>query len=888
LSTETRDTPLRSPNRPGLPAINYRLGTQSIFLRRMLERLPYQEIPGGSNAGARPLLSLTTRSTTDPSIALLDAWACVADVLTFYQERIANEGFLRTAVERRSIMELANAIGYQLKPGVAASTYLVFTVENAPGAPGVADIPAGTRVLSIPAQNQKPQTFETIEEIEARKEWNTLKPRITQPQDLAAGTKILYLKGTSTGLEPGDAILLVGDERERDPGSERWDFRFIKTIEVDTANDRTVVTWTQGLGERPVLPAENPRVYAFRLRAALFGHNAAEWDNLHADIKKLYQGGTDEWPNFKIVSNRIDLDASYPRVTPGSWVVLVRPNYVEIYKAKEVDLTSRTGFGLVSKVTRVYPDGIEHLTDFGLRETTVFAESEELEVAEEPLAVELSGDEISLDRWVEGLMAGRTLIFSGKRLRARASTRLTLRSSDGLRSVIIKRGDSLIVTAPPVEEEGGTRWFLVDRDGFNGSVLVRRRFFQLEPPLKEDQAVSEVASLSEAIDEPERTVLRLDDALQNLFDRTTVTIYANVAPATHGETVSEVLGSGNGTQTNQRFTLKKPPLTYVSAATASGVESTLTVRVNGVAWAESSSLYSLGPRDQTYIVTIEDGIDDGDGGPGKTHITFGDGRSGVRLPTGVENIRATYRSGIGLEGQVDAGSLTLLQTRPLGVRSVTNPLPASGAADPEQRDQARQNAPITVLTLDRIVSLKDFEDFTRAFSGIGKAQATAIWDGEINIVHVTAATAGGDTLDPNSLLYSNLKVAIDAARDPYLPVVLQGYQPIYFRIVAKVLVDERYVKEDVFTAIEAVLLEAFSFEQRAFGQAVSAAEVTTLVQGVEGVTASDLDSLYRDGDPVLLNAILSVARARQVGGTFTPAELLLLHPLGVELLDMEL
>ncbi len=886
MSTETRDTQVRMPNRPGLPAINYRLGTQSIFLHRMLARLPYQEVPRGQNAGARPLLSLTTRSTTDPSIALLDAWACVADVLTFYQERIANEGFLRTAVERRSIMELANAIGYQLKPGVAAGTYLVFTVEDASGAPGVADIPSGTRVLSIPAQNQKPQTFETVEEIEARKEWNTLKPRLTQPQDLAAGTRVLYLKGTSTGLEPGDAILLVGDERERDPGSERWDYRLIRTIQVDTAKDRTVITWTQGLGERPVLPAENPRVYAFRLRASLFGHNAAEWDNLHAEIKKLYPGGTDEWPNFKIAANRIDLDASYPRVTPGSWVVLVRPNYVEIYKAKEVDLTSRTGFGLVSKVTRIHPDGTEHLTDFGLRETTVLAESEELEVAEEPLPVELSGDEISLDRWVEGLQADRTLIFSGKRLRARAATRLTLRSSDGLRSVIIKRGDSLIVTAPAVKEGGGTRWFLVDRDGFSGSVLVQRRFFRLEAPLEDDEAVSEVATLSEAIDEQDRTVLRLEDPLQNLFDRTTVTIYANVAPATHGETVSEVLGSGDGTQTNQRFTLKKPPLTYVSAATASGVESTLTVRVNGVAWAESGSLYGLGSRDQTYIVSIDDGTSGG--APGRTHITFGDGRSGVRLPTGAENIQATYRSGIGLDGEVDAGSLTLLQTRPLGVRSVTNPLPASGGADPEQRDQARRNAPITVLTLDRIVSLKDFEDFTRAFSGIGKAQATAIWDGEISIVHITAATSGGDTLDPNSLLYSNLRGAIDAARDPYLPVVLQGYQPVYFRIAAKVLVDERYVKDDVFTAIEAALLEAFSFDQRAFGQAVSAAEVTTLIQGVDGVTASDLDSLYRDGEPALLNPILPVARARQVGGTFTPAELLLLHPLGVELLDMEL
>jgi len=63
---------------------------------------------------------LKTRDPSDPAIALLDSWALVADVLSFYQERIANEGYLRTALERRSVLELARLIGYQLRPGVAA------------------------------------------------------------------------------------------------------------------------------------------------------------------------------------------------------------------------------------------------------------------------------------------------------------------------------------------------------------------------------------------------------------------------------------------------------------------------------------------------------------------------------------------------------------------------------------------------------------------------------------------------------------------------------------------------------------------------------------------------------------------------------------------------
>src|SRR5215470_1300499 len=126
-------------NRPGLPALAYRLDTWAGFWRRMLAQLPRPVTPGGPT-----LAALTTRRPDDPAIALLDAWAVVADVLTFYEERIANEGYLRTATERRSILELARLIGYKLRPGVSASVYLAFTVaQNFQGI-----LPAGTRAQS--------------------------------------------------------------------------------------------------------------------------------------------------------------------------------------------------------------------------------------------------------------------------------------------------------------------------------------------------------------------------------------------------------------------------------------------------------------------------------------------------------------------------------------------------------------------------------------------------------------------------------------------------------------------------------------------------------------------------------------------------------------------
>src|SRR5207244_2490538 len=124
-------------------------------LHRMLAGLAGQPVEDPTTGVLRhPLKDLSTRSPDDFSVALLDAWAVTADVLTFYQERMANEGFLRTAIERRSVLELARAIGYELNPGVAASAFLTFTIEDAVGAPGSAVVPAGTKVQSVPSQGQ--------------------------------------------------------------------------------------------------------------------------------------------------------------------------------------------------------------------------------------------------------------------------------------------------------------------------------------------------------------------------------------------------------------------------------------------------------------------------------------------------------------------------------------------------------------------------------------------------------------------------------------------------------------------------------------------------------------------------------------------------------------
>ena len=808
------ETP-KHENRPGQPALVYRIGTHSSFLQRMKMSLSGQEILSEDGKTAtHPLSGLTTRSTEDPAIALLDAWAIVCDVLTFYQERIANEGFLHTATERYSVLEMARAIGYELSPGVAAGTYLVFTVDDSEGSPQKATIKTGTKVMSVPAsQDELPQIFETMDEdFEALAEWNDMKPITSEPQTIASGTKKLYLEGVSTNLQQGDAILLVGEHRDKNPGSERWDFRLIDTVTTFPEEDYTLITWKDGLGHKKptVHPADNPIIYAFRQRARLFGYNAPDCRTLSSDILKKY-GITDmenpEWPDsdFKIqtvAEQLIDLDTTYPKIRPDSWVALVKPNYVELYKVVKATTDSRTDFTLTAQVTRLELDGREHLHWFGLRDTVVFAQSEELTPAEKPLTTLVTGTEITLDGCIEGLVKGQILIVNGK----------------------------------------------LDED--------------------DTETLNEVVTVESATPGEDTTALVLQSGgLTNSYAPSTVSIYGNVVAATHGETISEeVLGSGSGAQTNQQFTLKKSPLTYVSAATASGAESTLEVRVNGVLWEEATSLYGKEATDRIYVVRIDDDAD--------ATVTFGDGKRGARLPTGQENIKATYRAGIGDDGEVSAGSLTLLKTRPFGVKEVTNPLAASGAADPEKLENARTNAPLTVLTLDRIVSLQDFEDFARAFKGLGKAQAINLWDGKSSFVHITIADDEGQAVDESSTTYKYLIEAIDSARDPTAEVRIDSIDALTFDVTATVLYDAGYLPDDVKSEIENLLLESFSFDKREFAQPVTPAEIISVIHQVEGVVAVDLD---------VPSSVLTAEIARCKDGEILPAQLLIINTSGINL-----
>ena len=94
----------------------YRAGGYDSFLDDMTRALTAQVIADGDYVGARPLQRLAAGGDGTWVNGLLKAWASVGEVLAFYQERIANEGYLPSAVEDLSLRELSRLVGH--RPGL--------------------------------------------------------------------------------------------------------------------------------------------------------------------------------------------------------------------------------------------------------------------------------------------------------------------------------------------------------------------------------------------------------------------------------------------------------------------------------------------------------------------------------------------------------------------------------------------------------------------------------------------------------------------------------------------------------------------------------------------------------------------------------------------------
>ncbi len=176
----------------------------------LLERLIAALTSGSEADGSR--LPLRDRSLGEPTIALLDAWASVADVIGFYRDRIWAEGFIATALEPGSILALAGLLGHRPRPGIAARVHLAYTLNPDPDDQAVL-LPSQLLCQSVPGPGEQPQVFQTTEPLVARPSWSSLAAKSERPLSVAnaADAKALaqiLIGGTTSNLTANDAILL--------------------------------------------------------------------------------------------------------------------------------------------------------------------------------------------------------------------------------------------------------------------------------------------------------------------------------------------------------------------------------------------------------------------------------------------------------------------------------------------------------------------------------------------------------------------------------------------------------------------------------------------------------------------------------------------------------
>jgi predicted phage baseplate assembly protein len=318
----------------------------------------------------------------------------------------------------------------------------------------------------------------------------------------------------------------------------------------------------------------------------------------------------------------------------------------------------------------------------------------------------------------------------------------------------------------------------------------------------------------------------------------TVTVWGNLADASQGKAEREaVLGNGDNRQSWQTFPLPKAPLTYfLSNAGNPPHAPELEIWVEGRKWSRVDSFFSRGDKDEICIVR-----EDADG---RSFVQFGDGKTGRRLPSGLKNVLAVYRTGTGARGPIKPGSTPSASERPDGLDKVALAGIVSGGADPEHLDKAREAAPGKVQSLGRLVSIRDYETETLAIPGV--VTATAAWDLHEGVpaVILRVLLAAGREAE-----FTNVRAAIVHAQRCHgpdrFPIVVQHALLRYAFLKVSYARDLSYRQEDIETALRAALgltgdeaherSGLFGLRARRLGEPEYASRIEGRLQNVPGV-----------------------------------------------------
>jgi hypothetical protein len=861
-------------NRPGLDAIDYRIGDYVAMRAHMLAQID-----------ADPSLAgWTHRLPDDPGIALVEAAAIVGDILALYQETYANEAYLRTAQWRDSVAELVRVLGYRLAPGLGGKARFALAAKGTQPV----TIPKGFAITAKLPSAPKPAQFETTAAFEARpalSKFHLYRPRFI-PQivngldtfQLDAGNELALAKGdrllvgTANGTTLTHTQILIVEKV-----TEAFGVRIVKTSGhiasllggsvfgkvspaltlnpsalaaislsapavpfvfsaplLSLAPSATLVSagvLSSGISFLPAfsgllnaglglaLLGSAPSLRAYKLGASVrhFGHNApATRVAIDADGHASEVGVT--------FLRRLDAnqgDPAGPALRPQQWPL---EGEVAAFSAGtrvlvEANLSANADGSAARK--RVLERGISQIDRQSIAWGSLTGASTVLQL-DDDLTIAESGTTLRYAD-IRGITVHQVV---GAGFRIRAESQPTGATSGHALDYFGSHDDALALA---------DRTLLLDLPG--GPLPVQ---------------VQAVAAGGGA--DPRFYALTLGSTVtlaDFAHDTPTVDVYGNLVDTTEGKTeVDAPIGDGDAREDFQTFVLPKAPLTYLlDTASAPPQLPELEIRIGGVLWQRVTSLFGRGPRERIYIVR--------EGADGRSFVQFGDGRTGARLPSGKGNVMAHWRTGSGAHGLPAGSDKPSAAKRLPGFDDVWMLEPATGGAVPESASNARLAAPATMQSLGRIVSLADFEAEALSLPGVLKARAAWQLQDGAPLVVLTVLCASGDAADAADIDLA-LRRALAARGPARWPLMVRIGSRQRILVDLAVAIDPSLRSEDIAVAISGALgvedddpaddldLGArglMHWRMRNFGDGVHGSQILAAVQNVAGVRWVEIDRL---------------------------------------------
>lgn len=894
-------------NKPGRSWIRYVLADAEDVRRRMLDRM--RALFPNWNPNLEAL-----EAGQDYATAFIDAFVHLSDVVAIYQDDHANQSFLRTASRESVLTGLAELVDYRPAPGVAASSLQVFLLAE----DAVLEVPVGQQLEGPPDAKGQPLIYEVQHPLSASFAKNALRisgfdrslrifNAVGEPaaqylrlaeeySGLAAGTPLIF--GTKNSQH--HAVALAAFWLEDETTTIQWsapatlegvappiaDLEILGKPEVDAvpvaaarADElRAGETWSRV--ENASLFSTNANEAGLLVSGGLMepivvrtGGATIHWDRpLTTSLRKsqtvVYRAFLVDQhvpghmqPGFRIRSQRIPLGSGGAGVQPGDQLVIV-----DDIGALRVGVSAvanqwiylsepiiRRFYGLIS-VFRVRFDGVGANPSTPLLSNVLPSQTQQLS-----LATEIDGLEVG----------GEFILADGDSM-----------SVHNLQSVAVFRGQTLVAFSPPTARpmaltslRAWSRFALNMRPlGFDRSeafTAPETTELTLVSPLNALEAGDYLVVSDAEHAEGVRVTrvsrgtagLNVDFApgLEHAYSIGDAVVHGNVAPIEHGATtVGELLGSGAKGTSRQTFELSKSPLTFVTdGSVEGGAKAAVDIWVDGRRLRQVRDLAESGPTDPHFVVKTQRDQ--------RAQIMAGDGLHGMRLISGRDNVLATYRVGLGAEGNVDPRAITKAKPGPAGLESTFNALAAGGGEDREGVEEIRASTPLVTQTLDRAVSLEDYALLARAFAGVAKARADWQLDGLRRVVRLTVGAEGGERA--NLELKAALSDYLEARSSGSHRVSIVDFQPAPLRMVLRISVAADYRRAEVKSRFEQALRdEFFAYDARGFGEPAVLSRIYAMGEAFSGIDWLIAEAFHLEGSPSQVKNVVAISGDELITG----------------------